>query len=154
MIGESLLRQLLDRSTRQPHRTSTMAAQQRPLSPHLQVYRLPLAARLSIMHRGTGVFLSLGAFVLAAWLIAVASGQEEYDQFLRCAGSLPGRLLLLALLASFVFHRLTGIRHLLWDSLWGLENPRVDATNWIVVVLTIVITGALAWLAFAAGGGA
>ena len=129
-----------------------MAAQQRPLSPHLQIYRLPLAARLSIMHRGTGVFLSLGAFALAAWLIAVASGPDAYGQFLRCAGSIPGRVLLVAMLGSFVFHLFTGIRHLLWDALWGLENPRVDATNWIVVVLTIVVTAALAWLGFSAGG--
>jgi succinate dehydrogenase / fumarate reductase cytochrome b subunit len=129
-----------------------MAAQQRPLSPHLQIYRLPLAARLSIMHRGTGVFLSLGAFALAAWLIAVASGPGAYGQFLRCAGSIPGRVLLVAVLGSFVFHLFTGIRHLLWDALWGLENPRVDATNWIVVVLTIVVTAALAWLGFSVGG--
>lgn len=131
-----------------------MAAQQRPLSPHLQVYRLPLAARLSILHRGTGVFLSLGAFALAAWIVAVASGQDEYAQFLRCAGSLPGRLLLLAMLASFVFHLLTGVRHLLWDSLWGLENPRVDMTNWIIVVLTVVVTAILAWIGFTVGAGA
>ena len=131
-----------------------MAAQQRPLSPHLQIYRLPLAARLSIMHRGTGVFLSLGAFALAAWIIAIAAGQAEYDQFLRCAGSIPGIVLLLAMLASFVFHLFTGIRHLLWDALWGLENPRVDTTNWIVILLTIVVTGILAWIGFTVGGGA
>jgi len=130
-----------------------MAAQQRPLSPHLQIYRLPLAARLSIMHRGTGVFLSLGAFVLAAWLVAIAAGEEEYGRFTEIAGSLPGKLVLLAMLASFVFHLLTGIRHLLWDSLWGLENPRVTTTNTIVVVLTVLITAALAWLAFPMGAG-
>jgi succinate dehydrogenase / fumarate reductase cytochrome b subunit len=131
-----------------------MAAQQRPLSPHLQIYRLPLAARLSILHRATGVFLSLGAFALAAWLVAVASGEDAYRQFRECAGSLPGRLLLLAMIASFVFHTLTGIRHLLWDAGKGLSNPRVDTSNWIIVVLTVLVTAALAWLAFAPGAGA
>ena len=128
-----------------------MAAQQRPLSPHLQIYRLPLAARLSILHRATGVFLAAGAFALAAWLNAVASGEEEYAAFLECARSLPGQALLLASLASFVFHTLTGIRHLLWDAGRGLDNPRVAASNWLVVVLTVVLTAALAW---AAGVGA
>ena len=131
-----------------------MAAQQRPLSPHLQVYRLPLAARLSILHRATGVFLSLGAFALAAWLVAVASGEEAYQRFLDCAGSLPGRLLMLAMLASFVFHLFTGIRHLLWDSGKGLENPSVNTSNWVVIVLTLLVTAVLAWLGFAPGAGA
>jgi succinate dehydrogenase / fumarate reductase cytochrome b subunit len=128
-----------------------MAAQQRPLSPHLQVYRLPLAARLSILHRATGVFLAVGAFALAAWLNAVATGEEEYAAFMDCARSLPGRLLLLAALASFVFHLLTGIRHLLWDTGRGLDNPRVATSNWVIVVLTVLITAALAWLAFNMG---
>lgn len=131
-----------------------MAAQQRPLSPHLQVYRLPLAARLSILHRATGVFLSMGAFALAAWLVAVADGEELYARFLACAGSLPGRLLLLAMLAAFVFHLFTGIRHLLWDTGKGLENRSVATSNWVVVVLTLVVTAGLAWLCFAPGAGA
>ena len=131
-----------------------MAAQQRPLSPHLQVYRLPLAARLSILHRATGVFLSFGAFALAAWLVAVADGEEMYGRFLACAGSLLGRLLLLAMLAAFVFHLFTGIRHLLWDAGKGLENPSVATSNWVVVVLTVLVTAVLAWFCFTPGAGA
>ena len=131
-----------------------MAAQQRPLSPHLTVYRLPLAARLSILHRATGVFLSLGAFALAAWLVSIASGEEAYADFLACATSLPGRLLLLAMLASFVLHLLTGIRHLLWDSGHGLQNEKVAASNWVIVALTLLITAAVAWVAFGMGAGA
>jgi len=128
-----------------------MAAQQRPLSPHLQVYRLPLAARLSILHRGTGVFLALGAFALAAWLVAIASGEEAYRQYVECASSLPGRLLLLAALGSFVLHTLTGLRHLLWDAGRGLENSRVATSNWLIVASNLIITAVLAWIAFDAG---
>jgi succinate dehydrogenase / fumarate reductase, cytochrome b subunit len=129
-----------------------MAAQQRPLSPHLQVYRLPLAARLSILHRATGVFLSLGAFALAAWLVALAGGEEPYQDFLAAAASIPGRLVLLAMIASFVLHLFTGIRHLLWDSGKGLENSSVGTSNWLILALTLVVTAVIAWLGF--GGGA
>jgi succinate dehydrogenase / fumarate reductase cytochrome b subunit len=131
-----------------------MAAQQRPLSPHLTIYRLPLAARLSITHRATGVFLSVGAFALAAWLVAIAAGEEEYQQFLDCAASLPGKLVLLAALAAFVFHLLTGIRHLVWDAGRGLENPSVDRSNLVIIVLTVLLTAALAWFGFGLGAGA
>lgn len=128
-----------------------MAAQQRPLSPHLQVYRPQLTSTLSILHRATGVFLSLAAFVLAAWLLAVAGGSEGFDRFAAAAGSPLGQLLLLAVLFSLVYHLLNGIRHLLWDIGWGLEIPRVYATGWAVVVLSLALTGLVAWLAWNAG---
>ena len=126
-----------------------MAAQQRPLSPHLTVYKLPLAARLSILHRGTGVLISLGAFVLACWLTAIASGEEEYAAFLAHATSLPGRVLLFAILASFLFHLLTGLRHLFWDIGLGLDMKSTQATSWTVVVLALLGAAVVAWLVFA-----
>jgi len=126
-----------------------MAAQQRPLSPHLSVYKLPLAARLSIMHRATGVFIAFGAFLLAYWLISIAEGEEEYAQFLDCAKSLPGRVLLFAVLTSFMFHLFNGLRHLLWDVGWGLELKRTYATSWTVLLLALVSAAVIAWLMFA-----
>ena len=131
-----------------------MAAQQRPLSPHLQVYRLPLAARLSILHRGTGVFLSLAAFGLAAWLLAAAGNAEDYARFQELARSWPAKLLVLGAIFSLSLHLFTGLRHLLWDIGWGLELKRTLATNWVVVALAGITTLALAWLAFAPGAGA
>jgi succinate dehydrogenase / fumarate reductase cytochrome b subunit len=130
-----------------------MAAQQRPLSPHLQIYKWQLTMSLSILHRATGVFVSLAAFALACWLVAAAGGDEDYRRFAGLAASWPGRVLLLAMLASFLYHLLNGIRHLLWDIGWGLDLQRVYATGWTVVALTAAGTAWLAWLAFAAGAG-
>ena len=128
-----------------------MAAQQRPLSPHLDIYRWGITMSLSILHRATGVFIAFGAFLMAFWLVTVASGDDEYRRFVELAGSVPGRLLLVAILASFLYHLLNGIRHLLWDIGWGLEMPRVVTTGATVVVLTVMGTAWIAWLAFAAG---
>ena len=128
-----------------------MAAQQRPLSPHLQIYRLPLAARLSVLHRGTGVFLCLGAFALVAWLLAVAGSPEEYERFQQLARTWPAKLFALGTIFSLALHFFTGLRHLLWDIGWGLELKRTLATNWIVIALAGATTLALAWLAFAPG---
>jgi len=126
-----------------------MAAQQRPLSPHLSVYKLPLAARLSILHRATGVLISAGAFVLAFWLTAVARGEEEYGLFLPLSPPLPGRVLLFAILASFLFHFLTGLRHLFWDIGWGLDMKNTQATSWTIVALSLLGAAVVAWLVFA-----
>ena len=130
-----------------------MAIQKRPLSPFMigSVYRPQLTSMLSILHRATGVFLSLAAFVLAAWLLAVAGGSEGFARFSEVAASPLGLAVLLAVLYSLVYHLLNGIRHLLWDIGWGLEIPRVYATGWTVVVLSFVITGLVAWLAWNAG---
>jgi len=128
-----------------------MAAQQRPLSPHLQIYRLPLAARLSILHRGTGVFLCLGAFALVLWLLAVAGAPEQYDRFMALAHGWPAKLFALATIFSLMLHFFTGLRHLLWDIGLGLELKQVLASNWLVVLAAGVATVALAWLAFAPG---
>ena len=131
-----------------------MAAQQRPLSPHLQVYNPQLTSVLSITHRATGVLLAIGAFALMAWLLAAAGGGEGFALFNQCAASLPGKLALLAITVSPVYHLLNGIRHLLWDIGWGFELPQVYASGWAVVGLTIVISVVLAYLGLTAGGDA
>lgn len=126
-----------------------MAAQQRPLSPHLDIYRWGITMSLSILHRATGVFIAFGAFAMAFWLLAIAGGEETYVRFQELAGSVPGKLLLVASLGGFAYHLLNGIRHLLWDMGWGLEMPRVHLTGWTVVALSLAATAVFAWLAFA-----
>lgn len=128
-----------------------MAAQQRPLSPHLSIYRQKLTGTLSILHRATGVFIAFGAFAMVCWLLAIADGDESYRRFVELAGSVPGRLLLVASLTAFIYHLLNGIRHLLWDVGWGLELRQAYATGWSVVALTALGTAVLAWFAFGAG---
>lgn len=130
-----------------------MATPKRPLSPFMigPYYRPQLTSMLSIAHRATGVLLSLAAFVLAGWLLAVAGGSEGFDRFTALASSPLGQLALLAVLFSLVYHLLNGIRHLLWDIGWGFELPRLYATGWAVVVLSVVLTALVAWLAWNAG---
>ena len=130
-----------------------MATRERPLSPFMigPYYRPQLTSVLSIAHRATGVLLSLAAFVLAGWLLAVAGGAEGFDRFTALAASPLGVAALLAVLFSLVYHLLNGIRHLLWDIGWGYEIPRLYLTGWIVVALSIVLTGLVAWLAWSAG---
>ena len=127
---------------------------ERPMSPFMigPYYKPQLTSVLSITHRATGCFLAFGAFGLAWWLYAVAAGPASYDTFVHFAQSLFGKLLLLGLSWSLVYHLLNGIRHLLWDVGWGFEIPRAYATGWAVVALSIVGTAA-AWL-FAMNHGA
>ncbi|MEO8160599.1 MAG: succinate dehydrogenase, cytochrome b556 subunit [Arenimonas sp.] len=131
-----------------------MAAQQRPLSPHLQIYKWQITMSLSIVHRATGVFIAFGAFALVFWLSAIAGDAGDYQQFQALASSIPGKLLLVTMLGSFLYHLLNGIRHLLWDVGWGLDLVRVYATGWTVVALSLAGTAALAWLVFGAGAAA
>lgn len=131
-----------------------MAAQQRPLSPHLTIHPQRITGGMSIFHRITGVALAFGAFALMAWLLAVAGGADTYAVFAACAGSPVGKLALLAFAAALVYHLLNGIRHLLWDVGWGFELPKAYASGYTVLVLTVVITGLIAWAGLAAGGAA
>lgn len=130
-----------------------MTTQQRPLSPHLQVYRWQLTMVMSIAHRASGVLLSLGALGLVGWLLALASGPEAYAQWQTMASSLPGQVVLFALAAALVYHLLNGIRHLLWDTGRALDIPSVYRTGYAVWVLTIVLTAGI-WYAALNGGAA
>lgn len=129
-----------------------MAAQQRPLSPHLQVYRQGITGTLSILHRATGVFLGFAAFAVVVWLFVVAGDGEGLARFNAVAGSPLGVAFLLAATASLIYHLLNGIRHLLWDIGWGFDLPKVYASGWTVVALAIVLTAVVAYLGFTAGG--
>ncbi|WP_460034425.1 succinate dehydrogenase, cytochrome b556 subunit [Methylothermus subterraneus] len=115
----------------------------RPLSPHLQVYRLPLTAWLSISHRITGVILSFGLLVLVALLLAVPN-PPRYEAILGFLRGWVGRAWLwLWILALFV-HFCHGIRHLLWDLGFGLERAvLLRHSRWelgVAVALTLITT--------------
>jgi succinate dehydrogenase / fumarate reductase cytochrome b subunit len=131
-----------------------MAAQQRPLSPHLQVYKPQLTSILSIVHRGTGVLLGFAAFALAGWLVAIAGDGETFGLFNAFAGSVPGRIALFAITGALAYHLLNGVRHLLWDIGWGFEIPQAYASGWIVLGLAAVVACLVAYLGLAAGAAA
>jgi succinate dehydrogenase / fumarate reductase cytochrome b subunit len=120
-----------------------MATRERPLSPHLQVYRWQITMTMSILHRVTGVGLTIGAFGLTCWLMAVAAGGDHYAHAAQCLASPLGQFLLFGFSLSLVYHLLNGIRHLLWDAGWGFEIPEFYASGWTVVALTVVLTVAI-----------
>jgi len=114
-----------------------MSNTERPLSPHLSIYRWPITMALSILHRATGVAMALGLIVLAAWLMSAAAGAAHYDQFAALMSTLIGRLLLIGLSFSFFFHLANGVRHLVWDTGRGFEKHQANASAWFVLLLAI-----------------
>ena len=117
-----------------------MATRERPLSPHLQVYRWQITMTMSILHRVTGVILTVGAFALAWWLLSLATGGDSYADAAECLSSPLGKLFLFGFTLSLVYHLLNGVRHLLWDAGWGFEIPEFYASGWTVAALTVIFT--------------
>lgn len=117
-----------------------MASHDRPLSPHLQVYRPQLTSMLSILHRVTGVALAVGTLLLIYWLAAAAGGAESFATAQGLIGSILGRLLLLGWSFALFYHLCNGIRHLYWDAGYGLSLPVVYRTGWLAVVAAALLT--------------
>jgi len=122
-----------------------MSSRGRPLSPHLSIYRWPITMTLSILHRVTGVLLSFGFVVLAAWLLSAADGPDAHVRFAEVMQSAAGRTLLALLSFAFFFHLANGIRHIVWDLGYGFEIPQANTSSWVVIISTLVLT-LLYWL--------
>ena len=129
-----------------------MAAQQRPLSPHLTIYSRQLTSVMSILHRATGVALAVGAFGLVAWLLAIAGEGQTYAGFQTALHSMWGTVVLAAFVVALVYHFLNGVRHLLWDVGWGYELPRAYASGYVVITLTLLLSAAILYCGLSAGG--
>jgi succinate dehydrogenase / fumarate reductase cytochrome b subunit len=112
----------------------------RPLSPHLQVYRWPISMALSIMHRVTGCALAVGTLLLTWWLVAAATSPEAFGTVQDFIGSPLGLLLLFGWSVALIFHFFTGLRHLVWDMGYGYDAPQYDNTGKAVLVATAVTT--------------
>ena len=122
-----------------------MANSKHPTSPHLQIYRLPLTALLSITHRITGVILSFGCLLLVWILAAAADSPAAYEAFVPHLSAWYGQLFLLGFVFALYLHFCNGVRHLIWDAGYGFELETVDLTAKIAIVAAIVLTG-LTWL--------
>jgi succinate dehydrogenase / fumarate reductase cytochrome b subunit len=125
----------------------------RPISPHLQVYKPQLTSVLSILHRITGVALAVGTILLVYWLIAAASGPVAFASAEALIGSWIGRILLFGWTFALYFHLSNGIRHLFWDAGFGSELKTVYASGWTVVALAAILTLASFVAGFALTGG-
>ena len=123
-----------------------MANIERPLSPHLSAYKWRITSALSILHRASGVFMSLSAVALVAWLLALAGGPEDYARLMSILSGLPGRLFLFAVSAAFFYHLLNGVRHLFWDAGYGFELGVAQRSGIAVLAGTVALL-VLFWLA-------
>jgi succinate dehydrogenase / fumarate reductase cytochrome b subunit len=113
---------------------------ERPLSPHLQVYKWPVSMALSISHRATGIGISVGALLMTWWLVAAASSDSAFAAVQGFLGSWFGVFLLFCWAAALLLHLFQGIRHLVWDAGYGFDDRSYRVTGWGVVAATAVAT--------------
>ncbi len=133
--------------------STTGSRRSRPLSPHLQVYRLMLTFVMSGLHRISGAVLYFGMPLIAWWLIAAASGPNAYAYFEWFAGSLIGRLVLFGYTWALLHHVLGGIRHLIWDIGLGLEPAEREFLALATIVGSVALTLVVWVIGYLAMGG-
>ena len=125
----------------------------RPLSPHLQVYRLTFTFLMSGFHRVIGTLLYFGIVIFMWWLVAAASGPAYFDFVNALFGSWFGRLVLLGMTWLTIHHALGGVRHFIWDTGLGLDETGRELLARLTLIGSIVLT-LLVWiLAYMVRGG-
>jgi succinate dehydrogenase / fumarate reductase cytochrome b subunit len=117
-----------------------MDSVKRPLSPHLQVYKPQLTSVLSITHRATGVFLSLGALFFTCWLVGLATSEAAFTNLNTHINAWYGQIVLFAFVFSLFYHLSNGIRHLCWDAGLGLEIGTAYITGYATIASAIILT--------------
>jgi succinate dehydrogenase / fumarate reductase cytochrome b subunit len=117
-----------------------MTSAERPLSPHLQIYRPQLTSVLSITHRGTGLALGIGTIFFVWWLSGAAWSGACFSAAQAFWGSWLGKLFLLGWTFSLFYHLLNGVRHLLWDIGIGFDLRSTYRTGWTVVAFSVLLT--------------
>ncbi|MFC3193865.1 succinate dehydrogenase, cytochrome b556 subunit [Marinicella sediminis] len=123
-----------------------MSNPNRPLSPHLQVYKPQLTSMLSIAHRLTGMVLAAGVVVFTIWLYLVTTQAAAADQLAAFFAQGLGAVLLFAWLFTFNYHLCNGIRHLFWDAGKGYDIPTVYKTGTLVIIVAVLLTaGEIYW---------
>ncbi|SOE16817.1 succinate dehydrogenase subunit C [Hoeflea halophila] len=124
----------------------TNVTQNRPLSPHLSIYKQIPTMVMSIMHRFTGMALYAGTLLVAWWLVAAASGEATFDWVNGIFGSLLGRLVLFGYTWALMHHMLGGIRHFIWDTGRGFDPATSTKMAWATLAGSITLT-ILIWIA-------
>lgn len=123
----------------------------RPLSPHLTIWKWGPHMAVSILHRVTGDGLAIvGAMALVWWLMAAASGPDAYAYFLSWAGSPIGYIVMIGLTWAFFQHLLSGLRHFVLDIGAGYELKSNRSWSLLIPALSVAITAAI-WLSILAG---
>lgn len=123
----------------------------RPLSPHLQVYSWQITMAMSILNRATGIALSVGAVALVAWLVAAASGAEAFEAFNQYMNSVVGGIMACGWIFCLYYHTANGVRHLYWDTGNGFSIESLYRGGYTVIAITAVLTAGT-WYLLLAGG--
>ncbi len=123
----------------------TVSKSQRPLSPHLQIYKPQISSLLSILHRLTGLYLSLGSYVLVLWLLFLAFYPQAFLGMYNFFGSFFGKICLISWTLTFFYHLFNGVRHLFWDAGKGYDLKTMECSGWAVLGASGALTVAV-WL--------
>ena len=126
-------------------------ADNRPLSPHLGIYRWQITMTMSILHRATGVALAVGSLMLVWWLVAAGMGPDAYGTVHAFLSSWLGQFLLIGWTFSLFYHLCNGVRHLAWDAGWGFEIKTLYITGYSVWVVALLLTAGTLWVAYTGG---
>ena len=116
------------------------AAAQRPLSPHLTIFRPYINMMMSIVHRITGAANYFGTLLIVFWLASAAAGPQSFNFANEIAGSIPGLIILFGFNWSLIHHALGGIRHLVWDTGRGFDIPTVRLMSWLTIIGSLTLT--------------
>lgn len=120
-------------------------SRQRPLSPHLQIYKPQLTSILSILHRATGVTLSMGSVILVSWIIVLTLGEETYVIYTKIINHWFSHLVLMGFTFGVFYHLSNGIRHLFWDAGYGYGLREAYISGSLVIFSSLILTG-MTWL--------
>ena len=112
----------------------------RPLSPHLQIYRFTMTMAMSIAHRMAGAMLYFGTFLLAWWLIAAASNEHYFNHVNALFSTNIGRFILLGYTWALMHHMLGGMRHLIWDTGSGFGRKMLDILAYGTLIGSLSLT--------------
>ena len=112
----------------------------RPLSPNLQIYKPQITSILSIFHRLTGISLSIGSFIIVAWIVSLSMGIESYSYFMSIVDNWFVQIIIFGFAFALFYHFSNGIRHLFWDVGLGFELKSVYISGSIVVLNAIILT--------------
>ena len=117
----------------------------RPLSPHLSVYRPQWTSGYSILHRLTGIVLSLGTLLIAAWLMTLAINMHAFNTLNALMGTWLGILVMLGFLFALYYHLLNGIRHLVWDIGHGFDLRTAQISGHLCGIFALIFTAVSAF---------
>lgn len=126
---------------------------ERPISPHLGIYRMQITMLMSIVHRITGGALYFGTILLAAWLVSAAMGEHAFAQVNAILGHPLGKFVLFGYSWALLHHMLGGMRHLLWDTGRGLQPSTADILGWLTILGSLSLTVLLWWVGLLLRGG-